>query len=81
MDNMLPATQCCTASSNIYIHTYIFISQIQSLGLELDKHMNWKNHMKKLLPKLISASFFVKSVTFHSQNGLFCILSGCSGIL
>jgi hypothetical protein len=25
------------------------------LGLELDKHMNWKNHINKILPKLNNA--------------------------
>jgi hypothetical protein len=28
---------------------------IKFLGLELDKHMNWKNHIGKILPKMSSA--------------------------
>ena len=32
------------------------------LGLELGKHMNWKNHINKILPKLSSACFVVMYV-------------------
>jgi hypothetical protein len=29
-------------------------------GLELDKHINWKNHINKILPKLSTARFVVR---------------------
>ena len=35
------------------------------LGLELDKHVNCKNHFNKILPKLSSAFFVVRSVYFY----------------
>jgi hypothetical protein len=54
------------------------------LGLELDKHINWKNHIKNILPKLNNACLVVSSVysysNIHSQNDLFCILSCYNGI-
>ena len=30
------------------------------LGLELDKNINWKNHVQKIIPKLKSASYLVR---------------------
>ena len=29
-------------------------------GLELDKHVNWKNHIKKILPKLVGACYLIQ---------------------
>jgi hypothetical protein len=30
------------------------------LGLELDKNINWKNHVQKIIPKLSGASYLVR---------------------
>jgi hypothetical protein len=30
------------------------------LGLELDKNVNWKNHIQKMLPKLSSACYLIR---------------------
>jgi hypothetical protein len=32
------------------------------LGLELDKNINWKNHVQKIIPKLSSACYLVKGM-------------------
>jgi hypothetical protein len=37
------------------------------LGLKLDKHINWRNHINKILPKLSTACFVVRS-TYTSSN-------------
>ena len=36
---------------------------LKFLSLELDKFLNWKNHIDKLLPKLSSASFVIRSMS------------------
>jgi len=38
---------------------------LKFLGLELDKFLNWKNHIDKLLPKLSSACFAIRSMSSH----------------
>ena len=37
------------------------------LGSEVDKHLKWKNHINKILPKLSSAYFFVRPVYSYSN--------------
>ena len=38
---------------------------LKCLGLELDRFLNWKNHIDKLLPKLSSACFAIRSMSSH----------------
>ena len=38
---------------------------LKFLGLELDKFLNWKNHIDKLLSKLSCACFAIRSMSFH----------------
>ena len=40
---------------------------IKFLGLKLDKHTNWKNHINKILTKVSSACFVVRSM-YTSSN-------------
>jgi hypothetical protein len=58
-------------------------TNIKFLGLELDKHMNWKNHIVKILPKMSSACYAVRT-TYHfsssTQDDLFCLLSLSNGV-
>ena len=35
-------------------------SNTKFLGLELDKNINWKNHIQKILPKLNSACYLIR---------------------
>jgi hypothetical protein len=35
-------------------------NNIKFLGLELDKNINWKNHIQKIIPKLSSACYLVR---------------------
>jgi hypothetical protein len=37
------------------------------LGLEIDNHLNWKNHINQLVPKLSGACYVVRSV-LHISN-------------
>ena len=37
------------------------------LGLELDKHINWKNHINKNVPKMSNACFIGRSVYYDSN--------------
>jgi len=41
---------------------------LKFLGLELDKVLNWKNHIDKLLPKLSSACFVIRSMLSHCNT-------------
>jgi hypothetical protein len=42
-------------------------TNIKFLGLELDKHIKWKNHIKKILPKMSSACFIISAVYSYSN--------------
>jgi hypothetical protein len=37
------------------------------LGLQIDNHLNWTNHIDKLIPKLSAACYAVRSM-FHFSN-------------
>jgi hypothetical protein len=37
------------------------------LGLQIDNHLNWRNHFDQLVPKLSAADYAVRSV-FHISN-------------
>jgi hypothetical protein len=37
------------------------ISHTKFLGLELDKNINWKTHIQKILPKLGSACHLIRT--------------------
>jgi len=37
------------------------------LGLQVDNHINWKNHFKKMIPKLSGACYTVRSMV-HTSN-------------
>jgi len=41
---------------------------LKFLGLKLDKFLNWKNHIDKLLPKLSSACFVIQSLLSHCNT-------------
>jgi hypothetical protein len=41
------------------------------LGLGLDHHMNWKTHIDKIIPKLCSASYIIRSVYFLNDVSTF----------
>jgi len=42
-----------------YLNVIKETDSLKFLGLELDKFLNWKNHIDKLLPKLSSACFVI----------------------
>jgi predicted fused transcriptional regulator/phosphomethylpyrimidine kinase len=43
------------------------VTNIKFLGSELDKHMNWKNHTVKVLPKVSSARYAVRYMYHFSS--------------
>ena len=49
------------------------------LGLQIDNHINWKNHIEEMRPKLSGASYAVMSVVhisnINTQINLLGILS------
>jgi hypothetical protein len=61
-------------------------NNIKFLGLELDEHMNWKNHIGKILPKMSSACYVIRSMYHLSskttliKDDLFCLLSFSNGV-
>jgi hypothetical protein len=42
-------------------------TNIKFLGLELYKHMNWKNHIVKIQPKMSSSCYAVTSMYYFSS--------------
>jgi hypothetical protein len=43
------------------------VNNIKFLGIEIDKFMNWKAHMKVILPKLGKACFTIRNMKFCSN--------------
>jgi hypothetical protein len=39
---------------------FIGVDSTKFLRLELDNHINWKNHIKKILPKLSGACYVIR---------------------
>jgi hypothetical protein len=37
------------------------------IGLQFDNHLNWKNHVDQMVPKLCGAGYVTRSV-FHISN-------------
>jgi len=37
------------------------------LGLQIDNHINWKNHIEQMIPKLSAACYTVRSMV-HTSN-------------
>jgi mannose/fructose/N-acetylgalactosamine-specific phosphotransferase system component IID len=52
-------------------------NNIKFLGLELDKHMNWKSHIGKILPKMSSACYVIRSM-YHLSNKTTLKMRWCS---
>jgi hypothetical protein len=38
------------------------------LGLKIDNHLNWKNHIDLMIPKLSRASYAIRSVSHISST-------------
>jgi hypothetical protein len=41
------------------------------LGLQIDKHLNWKNHIEQMVPKLRGACYAMTSVVYNSNINTF----------
>jgi hypothetical protein len=43
------------------------------LGLQIDNHLNWKNHIDLMIPKLSTACYAISSISqISTQINLFC---------
>jgi len=51
-----------------YLNVIKETDSLKLLGLELDKFLNWKNHIDKLLPKLSSVCFVIPSMLSHCKG-------------
>ena len=63
----------CTNQQQCPTDNYLIneVTNIRFFGLELDNNMNWKNHVAKILPKLIRACYAVRAMySFSSMNTL-----------
>ena len=43
------------------------IKSTKFLGMHIDNHMNWKNHVEQILPKLSAACFSIRDL-IHTLN-------------
>ena len=43
------------------------VKNIKFLGMHVDNHMNWKNHVEQILPKLSAAGFSIRNL-IHTLN-------------
>jgi hypothetical protein len=43
------------------------VTNIKFVGLEIDKHLSWKTHIERILPRLSSACYAIWSI-FHFSN-------------
>jgi hypothetical protein len=41
---------------------------IKFLGIQIDKNLNWKSHMEYILPKLSSAIFVIRSLSYFMST-------------
>jgi hypothetical protein len=41
------------------------------LGLQLDNHLNWKNHIDQMIPKLNAACYAVRSMFHIMEDGVY----------
>jgi len=43
------------------------VKSTKFLGMHIDNHMNWKNHVEQILPKLSAACFLIRNL-IHTLN-------------
>jgi len=43
------------------------VKSTKVLGMHIDNHMNWKNHVEQILPKLSAACFSIRNL-IHTSN-------------
>jgi hypothetical protein len=60
----VPRCPLSTGYNNKYIEES---AQTKFLGLQIDNHLNWKNHINQFIPKLSGASYAVRSL-LHISN-------------
>jgi hypothetical protein len=69
--NVIKFTPKTTAhiSLDIYYEDNVIdeVKSTEFLGMPINNHMNWKNHVKQILPKLSVACFLIKNL-IHTLN-------------
>jgi hypothetical protein len=62
--NNSPHSALCIGYKEKYIED---MAKTKFLGLHIDNHLNWKNHIDQMIPKLSGACYTVRSM-FHMSN-------------
>jgi hypothetical protein len=62
--NNTPQYDLCIGYNENYIKES---DNTKFLGLQIDNHLNWKNHIDQIVPKLFGASYAIKSMS-HVSN-------------
>jgi hypothetical protein len=64
LTNNLPQCPLSIGYNDKYIEESV---HTKFLGLQIDNHLNWKNHIDQLIPQLSGACYAVRSL-FHISN-------------
>jgi hypothetical protein len=58
-------------SGNLFMNE---VPVIKFLGLQIDRSLDWKNHIEYILPKLSSAIFLIRSLSYFMNKKFSCPL-------
>jgi len=50
------------------------VKSTKFLGMHIDNHMNWKNHVEQILPKLSAACFSIRNFIHTSNPYILCMV-------
>jgi hypothetical protein len=59
--NNLPYCALTIGHKDKYIEEAV---RLKFLGLQIDNHLNWKNHIDQIIPKLSAACYMVKQMYY-----------------
>jgi hypothetical protein len=50
------------------------VKSTKFLGMHIDNHMNWKNHVERILPKLSAACFLIRNLIHTLNSDTLCMV-------
>ena len=50
------------------------VKSTKFLGMHIDNHMNWKNYVEQILPKLSAACFSIRDLIHTLNPGILCMV-------